>query len=70
VLITVSHRTTWQPQYTNKLLRSWNVVLKAYEKDNVYLGEAGRILIQNTTYMGPSLKKSIQQYEKQLTDLG
>jgi hypothetical protein len=34
----------------------------------VFLGEASRILIQNTTYTCPSLKKSIAQYEKQIQD--
>ena len=58
----------YDTQYTSNLLRSWAAVLRAYEKENVYLGEAGRIMIQNATYTCPSLKKSIAQYEKQIDD--
>lgn len=34
----------------------------------MFLGEAARLLIQNTTYTCPALKKSIAQYEKQIAD--
>jgi hypothetical protein len=55
-------------QYTSKLLRTWSGVLRAYERENVYLGEAARILIQNTTYFCPSLRKTMTQGEKQISD--
>lgn len=58
----------WFGQYTNALLRSWSGVLKAYERENVYLGEAARILNQNAAYTCPSLKRSIAQHEKQIHD--
>ena len=54
--------------YSNSLLREWNSIIKAYEKDNVHLGEEARILIQNAAYDCPSYKKTIQQSEKQIND--
>lgn len=54
--------------YTSMLLKAWDRVIRAYEKDNVYLGEAARVLIQNTTYACPNLRRRISAYEKQVGD--
>ena len=37
-------------QYKNEVLASWYTVIKAYQRDNVFLGDSGRLLIQSTTY--------------------
>ena len=43
--------------------------MSSYEKGNVWLGEAGKLLIQYTKYDIPALKKHIKQKEKVLDDL-
>ena len=42
--------TNFFGQYTSDILRAWYDVLKTYEKNNAYIGEAARILSQNTAY--------------------
>ena len=56
-------------QYNSAVLKSLSDILKAYEKQNLHLGEAARVMTQNTTYEIPALKKTMQQNEKQLSDL-
>lgn len=43
-------------------------MLRAYERDNVYLGEAGRLLVQQGVYTCPGLRRAIAQLEKQIGD--
>lgn len=36
--------------YTDDTLKAWDELARAYRKNNVYLGECARILMQNTNY--------------------
>lgn len=56
-------------QYNKPELHRWNLLLRAWAKDNIYLGECGRLLIQWTTYECPAMKKILTNSEKQLSDL-
>lgn len=54
--------------YTSALLKLWDNILRAYRKENVYLGEAARLLATHTMYTCPSLQRRITGYEKQVED--
>ena len=56
-------------QYNSTMLRNWYTVIKAYEKDNLYFGEAARYLTQWVAYECPAMKKVIMSSEKQVSDL-
>ena len=60
----------WFGQYTSATLRGWSAVLHAYERDNLFLGEAARVLVQNAGYTCPALRRAIAQYERQIGDYG
>ncbi|CAI5733418.1 unnamed protein product [Hyaloperonospora brassicae] len=55
-------------QYTSPVLKRWSVLLRQYEKNNIFAAEAARIIAQNTAFEIPFLRKSIQQDEKQIAD--
>jgi len=55
-------------QYNSPLLKEWNALLKAWERDNIYLAESSRYLVQYTTHECPAMKKSIIAMEKQISD--
>jgi hypothetical protein len=55
--------------YNSPVLQAWAEIIKTYEKGNTFLGEAARLMIQNTTYEIPALKKASKQDEKQFNDL-
>uniref|UniRef100_A0A6B2L1J7 Uncharacterized protein n=1 Tax=Arcella intermedia TaxID=1963864 RepID=A0A6B2L1J7_9EUKA len=57
-------------QYTNEKLKAWSNLKTSYQKNNVYLAEAASTLVQNIKYELPSLKKSIDTYQKQVQELG
>lgn len=50
--------------YSSQRMKDWNSVLKAYEKDSLYLGEAAQLLSRNVSYEIPNVKKQITQFEK------
>jgi hypothetical protein len=54
--------------YTSALLKLWDNILRSYRKENVYLGEAARLLATHTVYTCPSLQRRITGYEKQVED--
>eukprot|EP00455_Lapot_gusevi_P052987 TRINITY_DN8175_c0_g1_i9.p1 TRINITY_DN8175_c0_g1~~TRINITY_DN8175_c0_g1_i9.p1 ORF type:complete len:519 (-),score=138.24 TRINITY_DN8175_c0_g1_i9:67-1623(-) len=56
-------------RYTSKHLKTWNEILTEYRQDNVYLAEAGRILVQNVQYEIPAVKKQISEGERQILEL-
>ncbi|KAL6053156.1 CDK5 regulatory subunit-associated protein 3 [Balamuthia mandrillaris] len=56
-------------QYTSKLLKEWHDLLKAYEHNLLYLGEASQLLISNVKYELPSLKKKLDRSQKQMEEL-
>lgn len=54
--------------YTVAVLKTWDGILRAYRKDNLYLGEAARLLATHTTYTCPAVRRRIVGHEKQIED--
>lgn len=45
-------------------MKDWQSVLKAYEKDSMYMAEAAQLLARNVSYEIPNVRKQITQLEK------
>lgn len=50
--------------YSSQRMKDWGAVIKLYEKDNLYMGEAAQILTRNVSYEIPNVRKQISQFEK------
>lgn len=50
--------------YSSQRMKDWAAVLKLYEKDSLYMGEAAQILTRNVNYEIPNVRKQISQFEK------
>lgn len=48
-------------------MKDWQEIVRLYERDSVYLGEAAQILVRNINYDLPSVKKQITKFD-QLVD--
>lgn len=47
--------------YGSQRMKDWLEIEKMYLKDNVYLGEASDLLVQNIKYHIPAIKKQISK---------
>lgn len=47
---------------------AWDKIVKAYEKDALFLGEAAQTLVQNTDYEIPFLKRQAAKSDQQIED--
>lgn len=45
-------------------MKDWAAVLKTYEKDSMYMGEAAQILTRNVNYEIPNVRKQISVFQK------
>eukprot|EP01112_Ceratiomyxa_fruticulosa_P008407 TRINITY_DN2178_c0_g5_i1.p1 TRINITY_DN2178_c0_g5~~TRINITY_DN2178_c0_g5_i1.p1 ORF type:complete len:555 (-),score=128.85 TRINITY_DN2178_c0_g5_i1:188-1852(-) len=50
--------------YANPKLQAWNQIIRAYEKDNIYLGEISQSLLDILTYDIPNLRAAIEENNK------
>lgn len=50
--------------YSSQRMKDWFGVLKNYEKDSLYMGEAAQILSRNVSYEIPNVRKQIAHLEK------
>lgn len=54
--------------YSSQRMKDWNSIISAYQKNNIYLGEAASLLQRNVAYEIPALKKQINKCQHQQTE--
>ena len=54
--------------YSSESIYEWESLLKLYEKNNLYLADCAKHLLQVGVYEVPSLKATLQSYEKQIKE--
>ncbi|KAK3849525.1 hypothetical protein Pcinc_043726, partial [Petrolisthes cinctipes] len=54
--------------YGSQRMKDWQEVIKLYERENIYLAEAGHLLTRNIQYEIPYMRKMITDSNKKQTD--
>lgn len=55
-------------RYGSQRMKDWQEIVRLYERDNVYIAEAGQILVRNVNYELPSLKKQLSKFDQLVDD--
>lgn len=55
-------------RYGSQRMKDWQEIVRLYERDNVYIAEAGQILVRNVNYDLPSLKKQLSKFDQLIED--
>lgn len=55
--------------YSSQRMKDWQEVIKAYEKNNVYMAEIAQIINRNVAFEVPSMKKAIAKASAMCDDL-
>ncbi|KAK3871385.1 hypothetical protein Pcinc_023462 [Petrolisthes cinctipes] len=53
--------------YGSQRMKDWQEVIKLYERENIYLAEAGHLLTRNIQYEIPYMRKMITDSNKKQT---
>ena len=59
----------WLGSYKDAELKEWESLLGAYKYGNAHLGEAARVMVQNTDFEVPALKSKLARNQKEVSDL-
>jgi len=59
---------TFLGRYKSPLVNEWQILLRIYERDNLYLAEYGKIVQQLQGFDLPAMKKQMQTMVKQVSE--
>jgi hypothetical protein len=55
--------------YKDEDLSTWDNITHAYKKNNLYMGEAARVMKQNMVYEIPAMRQNIARIDKRIGDI-